>query len=645
MIAKTKTRENVSDPLEILQKHWGHAAFRPLQAEIIQAVLDGRDALALLPTGGGKSVCFQVPALCLEGVCIVVSPLIALMKDQVEGLKKRGIPAAAVFSGMPLRELDRIFDNAVHGGYKFLYLSPERLQTDLAEARIERMNVSLLAIDEAHCISQWGYDFRPPYLKIAEIRQKMPKTPCLALTATATSEVVEDIQKRLDFKKGAAFFQQSFQRKNLSYSVLYESDKPKKLLDILRSVGGSSVVYCRSRGQTKDVAAFLQQNRVRAGFYHAGLTAEARAAAQDQWMSGQMRVIVATNAFGMGIDKPDVRTVIHLDLPDAPEAYFQEAGRAGRDGEKAFSVLLYEKNDAQKLRLQFETSFPDFETLKRVYQALGSYCQLAVGGGAGESFDFNLGEFSDRFQFNSLIAHNCLKILEQEGWIALSDAKANASTIRILVSREEFYSFQLKNKNYDRILQNLFRHYQGLHNSYQPINEWTIASQLKMPVEAVKTVFENMAKEGIVDYHAQKELPQLTFAHERVDSKNLTIDQKAFEFRKKRAFDRLESAIQYAEKLRCRPQQLLAYFGEKDAEPCGICDVCTGRNKPELTPEFFETYSRKIKQVIENEALGLDEILSAFAMKHHESVRQTLEFLLDEGRAEWIEGQKIRWKK
>ncbi|MCB0586106.1 MAG: ATP-dependent DNA helicase RecQ, partial [Phaeodactylibacter sp.] len=410
-----------NSPLEILKKYWGYDGFRPLQEDIIRSVLEGKDTLALMPTGGGKSICYQVPALCREGICIVVSPLIALMKDQVENLKQRNIPAEAIYSGMHYRDIDRILDNCVYGNIKLLYLSPERLTTELARVRIQKMKASLLAVDEAHCVSQWGYDFRPPYLQIAEMREVLPGVPILALTATATPEVARDIQEKLAFRQ-ENLLQKSFERPNLSYSVLHEEDKLKKLAEILHRVPGSGIVYVRSRRRTKEIARYLQRQKIRADFYHAGLDTEERSRKQEEWMNNKSRVVVSTNAFGMGIDKPDVRVVVHMELPDSLEAYFQEAGRAGRDGRKSYAVLLYNDSDRQNLERRFEQSFPGLKEVQRVYRALGSYFQLATGSGEGQSFDFEIVEFARNFQIKIVQAYSCLKILEQAGWIVLTDA-------------------------------------------------------------------------------------------------------------------------------------------------------------------------------------------------------------------------------
>ncbi|MBL7826377.1 MAG: RecQ family ATP-dependent DNA helicase [Saprospiraceae bacterium] len=616
-------------PVDILQKFWGYHAFRPLQEEIIQSVLSGRDTLALLPTGGGKSICYQVPALCMDGITLVVSPLIALMKDQVQNLERRGIPSAAIHAGMSRRTVDIIFENACNGAYKLLYLSPERLQTDMALARIQRMNVSLLAVDEAHCVSQWGYDFRPPYLKIADLRSLLPKTPVMALTATATREVMADIQEKLAFTHQQVF-RQSFQRDNLSYSVLYEDKKREKLLDILRNVPGSGIVYVRTRGETKEIAHFLKQHRISADFYHAGLTTDERSAKQEAWISGKTRIIVCTNAFGMGIDKPDVRIVVHMYLPDSLEAYFQEAGRGGRDGKKSYATMLYSAADGAALEHYLKTAYPPFEFVKRVYQALGSYSQLAIGAGAGESIDFDFGLFCNNYKLDHAPSHAALKLLEQEGWISVSEAPGMPPKVHVTSSRETMYDYQLRNQQADTVLKTMLRAYPGIQGGLLDISLGVVAKYAKTDMVKVHQVLEAAQASEILVYEPQKESPQLTFIKERVGAENLTIDQKKFKFRKARAEEKVKQAIRYAEDRKCRSQLLLAYFDEPESKPCGICDICTGRNKNEMQDQVFETYAQKIKMVLREEPLPMEEILKAFALKRQDTVAKVLTYLLDE---------------
>jgi len=628
-------------PLDILKKYWGYDAFRPLQAEIIESVLAGKDTLALMPTGGGKSLCFQVPALCQEGICIVVSPLIALMKDQVANLQKNNIQAVAIFSGMRYSDIDRTFDNCIYGNTKFLYLSPERLKTDLARERISQMKVNLIAVDEAHCISQWGYDFRPPYLDIAELRDIVPDTPILALTATATPEVVVDIQDKLEFKKHHVF-QKSFARSNLAYVVLEEESKRPKLVDILKKVPGSGVVYVRNRKGTQDTARFLQQNGISADFYHAGLNSVQRTEKQEAWMNNKTRIIVSTNAFGMGIDKPDVRVVVHLDLPDSLEAYFQEAGRGGRDGKKSYSILLYEELDKIKLESSYITSFPPIPEIRQVYRALGSYCQLATGGGLGKSYDFDIVEFIKNFKLDAYKTFSCLKILEKEGWIMQTDAVFIPSSIKMKVGKEEVYDYQLKNPKFDLFIKTILRLTGGAFQHYVNVRENQFAQFLKIPLQELKNAFFHLHREGIIDYRPQKDQPQIIFLKARVSADDLQIDHQAYNFRKEQYRLRIRKAIEYAEKPRCRSRQLLNYFGEMDVEACGICDVCLGRTKAEISPDDYDRYKVKVQQLLKRENLTTEEIVDSFGSNRHEQVLKTLEFLLDEGLLEEVDG-KLKW--
>ncbi|GJM34134.1 MAG: ATP-dependent DNA helicase RecQ [Saprospiraceae bacterium] len=617
-------------PIDILQKYWGYSEFRPLQEPIIHSVLEGNDTLALMPTGGGKSICFQVPALCKEGICLVISPLIALMKDQVENLQKRKIKAAAIFSGMPYRDIDRTLDNAAHGHLKFLYLSPERLNSELVQERIKRMNVNLIAVDEAHCISQWGYDFRPAYHDIVKLRELVPDTPIIAVTATATKEVVEDIQQKLEFKKGQVF-EKSFARDNLAYAVLAEENKEAKLLDILRRVQGSAVIYVRNRRKTKDLAQLLLRSRIRADFYHAGLDPDQRTSRQEDWIKGKTRVVVSTNAFGMGIDKADVRLVVHMGLPDSLEAYFQEAGRAGRDGKKAYAVLLYNQSDRLNLEKNYERSFPALAEIRQVYRALGSYFQLAIGAGAGGAFDFDLIEFCQNFQLSPVTVHNSLKILEQSEWLVMTDAIFIPSSLKILVSKDELYDYQLRHPKMDLIIKTILRTYQGAFQHFINIREKQLANFLKMPVGELRKSLELLQQEGIINYQPQKDKPQIIFCKERVDAENLSLDHRLYEFRKKGHLARIQAAIAYAENPICRSQQLLRYFGQSDAEICGICDVCTGRTKSDVDQDTFEVYKTKIRKLLTKEHLQLEELVKSFHPKREHQVLKTIEYLEDEG--------------
>ena len=629
-------------PLVILKKYWNFDSFRPLQESIIDSVLEGKDTLALLPTGGGKSLCYQVPALCQPGVTLVISPLIALMKDQVEQLKKRQISAAAIYSGMPYAEIDRVLDNAVYGGLKLLYLSPERLATDLAMERIRRMHISLLAVDEAHCISQWGYDFRPAYLNIGAIRELIPQTPVLALTATAIPEVVTDIQEKLHFPQPHVF-QKSFARPNLSYVVRKEENKIGKLADMLKKQPGTAIVYVRNRRKTQEVALQLQRMGFTASFYHAGLEHDDRAKRQDEWMRGAVHAMVCTNAFGMGIDKPDVRLVVHLDLPDSPEAYFQEAGRAGRDGERAYAVLVYDDSDIRLLEENFSRAFPEPKEIRRVYQALGSFLQLAVGSGAGESFNFDLAAFSKAFQFKPREALSALKVLEQAAWLTLSDAVYIPGSFFIRVTREQLYDFELKNPSVERILKALLRTYTGAFQQHVSLREDQLARFLRMEKKALVTALQAFHRAGIIDYRPPRDAPQLTFLLDRVDARHVQIDRQWYDFRKKRARERIDQMIAYVRELHCRSQQLVGYFGEKDAPRCGHCDVCLEHYKTIPSGPEFDKLRDRIRDLLLSQALDEKALAGFFRGRDQARIPEVLAYLMDEG---WVvEGEEgLEWE-
>ncbi len=616
-------------PHQALKKYWGFDDFRPLQLDIVQAALSGKDTLALLPTGGGKSVCFQVPALCMEGVCIVVSPLIALMKDQVKNLQKIGVSAQAIYSGLKYQDIDRILDNCVHGGVKFLYLSPERLRTELLLARLPKMKVCLLAIDEAHCISQWGYDFRPSYLGIAEVRTLIPKTPMLALTATATAPVVQDIQDKLEFGKDSQVFQKSFGRDNLAYVVLYEENKKAKLLEILTKIKGSGVVYVMNRRLTKDIAYFLNKNNISADYYHAGRPNSEREQIQEDWINDKSRIMVATNAFGMGIDKPNVRVVVHLTLPDNLEAYFQEAGRGGRDGKKAFAALIYNQSDRIRLEQQYEQSFPTMAATKRVYQALGSFYQLAVGSAQWESFDFDLVSFCQTYNFNPIETLNSLKILMHEEYLDLSDNVFVPSTLQLLLNKEHLYDYLLKNPKTEKLIKVILRSSQGAFLHPVNIREQQLAKFLHIRREVLVEMLQKLHQEEIIEYKGQKDSPQLTFLLERLPNESVVIDQKRFHFLKKRHLFRMEKALYYAENLQCRSQMLLDYFDEKGAPKCGQCDVCLGRHDKYVTHQEYYQIQQKIEYHLRQEPCDLRTLVEQFDSLQQEKVLKAIEHLLD----------------
>jgi ATP-dependent DNA helicase RecQ len=570
----------LKEPHDILKHYWGYQSFRPLQEDIIRSVLSGYDTIALLPTGGGKSICFQVPALILDGLCLVISPLIALMKDQVYQLQKRGIRALALHSGMSSREIDIALDNCAYGHVKFLYISPERLQSPLFLARVEKLKISLLAVDEAHCISQWGYDFRPPYLEIGTFREEYGIQNTIAVTATATKEVREDIETKLRFKDPKTF-SKSFARPNLSYSVFNLDQKDEKMLQVLKNVPGSSVVYVRSRKKTQKIADFLNRNDVAATFYHAGLNPVERQVRQDKWIKSQVRVIVATNAFGMGIDKPDVRTVIHYDLPDTLEAYYQEAGRAGRDNLKAYAVLVHDNQDIADLKKRVEQSTVSIDLVRRVYQALANRYKLAIGSGGNTSFDFNYNDFVRTFELPPIESFHALKRMEEEGLIHLSEGFYQKSKVYIEVSRDELYKFQVSHAIMDDLIKTLLRLYGGeLFTEFVEIREKDIAEILKVDRKRVVQLLEQLVKYDILSYHPATSSSQIEFIMPRLDVNRLPIDEAKLEWRRKIILDKCDEMIRFTVTSdRCRTRMLQAYFDELSEEDCGLCDYCIGKKK------------------------------------------------------------------
>lgn len=592
-------------------------------------MLDGKDTLALLPTGGGKSICFQVPALCKDGICLVVSPLIALMKDQVNNLKRKNIKAEAIYSGMSKSDIDRILDNCKFGDIKFLYVSPERLKSDLALTRISQMNVQLIAVDEAHCISQWGYDFRPPYMEIAELRPLFPEVPIIALTATATEKVVVDIQERLEFKKSNVL-QKSFRRSNLWYVVVHEENKRKKLLEIFKKIPGCGIVYTRSRKRTIEIAHELKQNNISADFYHGGLNTEQRSAKQDKWVDGHTRVIVSTNAFGMGIDKSDVRVVVHVDMPDSIEAYFQEAGRAGRDGVQSYAALLYNPEDRQKLERNFENAYPPIEEIRRVYRALGNFFQMAIGSGVGQSLDFDLGQFVNRFNFEHVLCYNALKVLETNGYISLSDAVFIPAKVMVRVSKDRLYDFLLKNKKYEGVIKSILRVYQGAFEFPVKVDERKLSKFLKINLKELQKQFAELHKFGVLKYIGTKNKPQFTYLLPRENADDLVLDTKKLKFLKERHRININSILDYAELNECRQIQLLKYFGE-EVEKCGTCDICRKIHVEGIDEDEVVRLMNKVKNMLLKEGLSKAHVIESFHHKTKAKITKLLSYLLDEG--------------
>ena len=568
-----------TDYLSILKQYWGYDQFRGIQENIIHSIGEGRDTLGLMPTGGGKSIAFQVPALAMEGMCLVITPLIALMQDQVQNLKKRGIRALAIHAGMSRQDIIGTLENAIFGNYKFLYISPERLATDIFRTKLRRMHISLIAVDESHCISQWGYDFRPAYLQIAEVRTLLPGVPVLALTATATPQVVEDIQKQLHFAQPNVF-RMSFERKNLAYVVRHTEDKQHELLHILSRVAGSAIVYVRNRRRTKEVAQLLTEEGIAAGFYHAGLDDATRSQRQHRWLAGESRVIVATNAFGMGIDKPDVRLVVHLDLPDSIEAYFQEAGRAGRDGQKAYAVILYTPADKGTLRRRIPDNFPEKDYIRDVYEHLQYYYQMAMGDGEGCVREFDIEDFCRRYHYFPVPVDSALKILTQAGYLEYTGEQDNASRLLFLLRRDELYRLWEMGEEMDKLIQTLLRSYTGIFTDVAFIDEASLATRTGLTQQRVYELLVYLSQQHIVKYIPRKKTPYIIYTRERVETKHIHFPPAAYEERRERYERRIEAMIDYAtNNTVCRSRLLLRYFGEKNEHNCGICDNClNGRN-------------------------------------------------------------------
>lgn len=566
-------------PTDILKQYWRYDAFRPQQADIIQSVLDGKDTLALLPTGGGKSLCYQVPALMKDGLCLVISPLIALMKDQVENLEKRGIAALAVHSGLSTIEVRKTLQLAMHGDHQFLYLSPERLETALFKDYLPALNINLIAVDEAHCISQWGYDFRPSYLRIATLRDELPGVPILALTASATPEVQDDIVLQLKFKTNN-IFRQSFERSNLSYSVFLTDSKINKASEVLKKVNGSSIIYCRNRKLTREIAHLLRLQNIAADYYHAGLSQDERNTKQDAWINNKIRVMVCTNAFGMGIDKPDVRTVIHYDIPDCIENYYQEAGRAGRDHQKAYAVLLYQQDDLQALQALPELRFPSITEIRKIYQSLADYLQIPVGIGEGSYYDFDLNEFAKNFKHDILLVMNVLKVLEQEGHIHFNENIFIPSQAHFLIPKDALIDYEESHPQLEPVMKCMLRNYEGIMENAVSVYEKQIAWLTRKHVDDVKEDLSRLKSLGIIDYLPQKETPQIYFILNRAPARFLNLNHEQYLQRKKKFSERVNSMAHYVQmQQECRSKFIASYFGDNALYDCGVCDNCLSRKR------------------------------------------------------------------
>lgn len=616
---------------QLLAQYWGYTAFRPLQEDIIRSVMEGHDTLALLPTGGGKSVCFQVPALAMEGLCLVISPLIALMKDQEAQLRAKGIRAVALVSGMKKSEVALALNNCRYGQYKFLYLSPERLLSPAFLQELQDLPLNMIAVDEAHCISQWGYDFRPPYLQIAAIRVFFPDVPVLALTASATPEVREDIMTRLAFRTRKVFAK-SFARENISYIVRPTDDKFRHLLKVLNAVPGTAIVYVRNRRKTQEIAYALSQHKISADFYHAGLDHQTRLERQERWMNSRTRVIVATNAFGMGIDKPDVRSVIHLDLPDDLESYYQEAGRAGRDGKNAWAVVLYDDADLAELDLRCTTQFPERTAIRRVYQALCNYLQVPAGAGMGVNHPFELLTFCRQYQLEPVNTLHCLRVLELAGYLAVSDDIFLPARLRILLRNMDLYRFQVEQPVYDPLIKAVLRSYTGLFDDYVRISETELARRLQVPVDTVEKLLHALHKREVLEYHPASDKPAVTFLQPRVLEKDLYIPGEMLEARKERYQLRSAAFRNFLVNThQCRSILLLSYFGEQQLSRCGTCDYCRERNKVPVNDVEMETLLLRLQKLLAIRPLPPDAIPPHFPGIPADTLEAAIRWLLDNG--------------
>lgn len=650
---------------KILKQYWGFDAFRPLQEEVINSVLAGNDTLALMPTGGGKSLCYQVPAMVKEGMCLVISPLIALMKDQVENLRRKNITAFAIYSGMSRKEVINTFKTASDSNCKFLYVSPERLETNLFKEYLPGLNISLIAVDEAHCISQWGYDFRPPYLRIAALREELPNIPILALTASATPDVQSDICEKLsphplplsmDWREGQIpkaanlftgwkVFRQSFERPNLSYSNFKVDSRINKIIEILKKVPGTGIIYCKSRKRTKEISELLQLQNISSDYYHAGLVQDERSKKQEAWINNNKRVIVCTNAFGMGIDKPDVRTVIHADLPDCLENYYQEAGRAGRDGKMAYAVLLFDERNLHELTNMAALRFPSLEDIRNTYQAVANYLQIPTGSGENQYYDFDISDFLRKFKLTGHTTLYSLKALEQEGWLAFNEQVFLLASVSFSMNKNDLYSFEKEHPLLEPLIKTLLRSYEGIFDQPTAVSEKMIAGLMKADVEKIKSHLIQLHDSGVLDYRPLKDTPQIFLLRNRIKAEDITINMAAYNKRKEQFEQRMKQMTDYVkEETECRSQIIGKYFGDTQIKACGICDNCLRKKSSHLSKEEFDMLYHRIINLIKDEPLHTKDLLVKLQGIKKEKAWRVLEFLQTENKIDMDAGGRIKLK-
>ena len=633
----------MKEALDILKKYWKYPSFREGQEDIVRSVLEGKDTLALLPTGGGKSVCFQVPALLREGVTIVISPLIALMKDQVEGLQKKGIAAQAIHSGMEKRQVERILDNAVAGTVKLLYLSPERLLTSVFKEHLRIMEVGMIVVDEAHCISQWGYDFRPPYLRIAEIREWTGNAPMIALTATATDQVCNDICEKLEMK-APAIFKTSFDRPNMHLIVRKEEDKWGKLKEVLQRVPGTAVIYVRNRRKTKEIAQFLQRNRISADFYHAGRNAEERSMVQERWINGAIRVVACTNAFGMGIDKADVRLVLHWDIPDSPEAYFQEAGRAGRDGNRCFAGIIYTAQDDVELKSNLTRQYPPPEEIRKTYHALSNMLQIASGAGAGQTFPLDMESLMRYNKQDPVIIAYALRVLQHQGFIYINDTAQYFATIFVPISHEDLYRYQIENRQSERILKAILRAYPGIFDDHVAIREGELAHHLSIPKAEVVNMLNWLHKQEVIEYQPASNTMRVTYLTERYRPEDLPLDIQMLRKIKEQAEIRVDAMLDYVQgNPSCRMQKMLRYFGE-ESPPCNRCDYCLERDKLDLKDDDITLTYNWLKEHLKDGSVPLTAVVAEKFPIKKKKFLEALSYLTDNNMVRYVNNNELEWR-